>query len=340
MSSAPIWIAFLILGILQFQLLWILLGRREEATGRRSNRLVWGFVGFLLIATIGWFVSSAVADNEGILVARSSRIAEFQDIETVMLSRAGVNHISELDELSEEKTAAVALQICVLRDSPSEPNFTNKLRALGIPYEVKRASSASRAAGDFADGDCEILAAPQSALTASLATLENPGSYQIVPIQETPLVMSVPRFEGFNVVGGWSMTGEFFALFLALTIFYGGGLAEVVRAGILSVSKGQTEAARALGLHESQRMQLIVLPQALRVVIPPLISTYLSLMKDTSLGVAVAFPEMYLVAQTTMNQSGRALQIMIIVMLVYLMISIFFSAILNWYNQRVVFAER
>ncbi|MEZ4678110.1 MAG: ABC transporter permease subunit [Caldilineaceae bacterium] len=264
MSSAPIWIAFLILGILQFQLLWILLGRREEATGRRSNRLVWGFVGFLLIATIGWFVSSAVADNEGILVARSSRIAEFQDIETVMLSRAGVNHISELDELSEEKTAAVALQICVLRDSPSEPNFTNKLRALGIPYEVKRASSASRAAGDFADGDCEILAAPQSALTASLATLENPGSYQIVPIQETPLVMSVPRFEGFNVVGGWSMTGEFFALFLALTIFYGGGLAEVVRAGILSVSKGQTEAARALGLHESQRMQLIVLPQALR----------------------------------------------------------------------------
>ncbi|MCB0120779.1 MAG: hypothetical protein KDE58_00970, partial [Caldilineaceae bacterium] len=80
--------------------------------------------------------------------------------------------------------------------------------------------------------------------------------------------------------------------------------------------------------------------QALRVIIPPLISTYLSLMKDTSLGVAVAFPEMYLISQTLMNQSGRALQIMIIIMLVYLLISIFFSVLLNWYNQRVVFVER
>jgi general L-amino acid transport system permease protein len=227
-----------------------------------------------------------------------------------------------------------------LRDSSSEPNFTNKLRSLGVPYEVSRVSSTSRAISDFADGDCEIFAATQTVLTAALAMLENPNSVLIVPIRETPIVLSVPRFEGFNVVGGWSMTGEFFALFVGLSLFYGGGLAEVVRAGILSVSKGQTEAARALGLVEGQRLQLIVLPQALRVVIPPLISTYLSLMKDTSLGVAIAFPEMYLIAQTTMNQSGRALQIMIIIMSVYLAISIFFSAILNLYNQRVVFVER
>lgn len=340
MSSAPIWIAFLILGLLQFQLLWILLGRREEMTGKRSNRLVWGIVGFLLVASIGWYISGTTANNEGILVARSTRISEFSDIRSVMLSRAGVNHISELKTLSDEEAAAAALQICALRDSPSEPNFTNKLRAQNIPYEVSRASSTSRLASDYADGDCEVVAAPQSVLTTLLATLESPSNYLIVPIKEAPLVMSVPRFEGFNVVGGWSMTGEFFALFVALTIFYGGGFAEVVRAGILSVSKGQTEAARALGLHEGQRMQLIVLPQALRVIIPPMISTYLSLMKDTSLGVAVAFPEMYLIAQTTMNQSGRALQIMVIVMLVYLMISIFFSTILNWYNQRVVFVER
>ncbi|MCB0060885.1 MAG: ABC transporter permease subunit [Caldilineaceae bacterium] len=340
MSSAPIWIAFLILGILQFQLLWILLGRREEATGKRSNRFLWGLVGFVLVAAIGWYISGSTANNEGILVARSSRIGEFSDIRSVMLSRAGINHISEFNILSEEEAAAVALQICALRDSPSEPNFTNKLRAWNIPYDVSRASSPSRLAADFVDGDCEVVAAPQSVLTTALATLESPGNYLIVPVKEAPLVMSVPRFEGFNVVGGWSMTGEFFALFLALTIFYGGGLAEVVRAGILSVSKGQTEAARALGLQEGQRMQLIVLPQALRVIIPPLISTYLSLMKDTSLGVAVAFPEMYLIAQTTMNQSGRALQIMIIIMLVYLMISIFFSTLLNWYNQRVVFVER
>lgn len=340
MSSAPIWIAFLILGLLQFQLLWVILGRREQETGKPTNRFVWGLIGFVLIATIGWFISGALADNEGIMVTRASRIAEFGDIEQVMLSRAGVNHVSDFERLSEEELAAAALRICALRDSPSTHNFTNKLRALGVPYDVNRLSSISRAISDFADGECEVVVAPRSVLTAGLARLESPGSVEIISIAETPLVLSVPRFEGFNITGGWSMTGEFFALFLGLTIFYGGGLAEVVRAGILSVSKGQTEAARALGLQEGQRLQLIVLPQALRVVIPPLISTYLSLMKDTSLGVAVAFPEMYLIAQTTMNQSGRALQIMVIIMFVYLMISIFFSAILNWYNQRVVFVER
>ena len=193
----------------------------------------------------------------------------------------------------------------------------------------------------FADGNCDVFAAPTLVLNSTLAMAENPASSLLIPIKESPMVLDVPKFEGFNVVGGWSMTGEFFALFLGLTIFYGGGLAEVVRAaGISSVSKGQTEAARALGLQEGQRLQLIVLPQALKVIIPPLISTYLSLMKDSSLGVAVAFPEMYLISQTLMNQSGRALQIMIIIMLVYLAISIFFSVILNWYNQRVVLVER
>lgn len=340
MSSASTWIAFLILGAIQFQVLWILLGKREEITGHKSNRVVWGIVGFVLIALVGWFVSSSVADNEGLLVAKGSRIRDIGDIEKVMLSRAGVNHIDEFSALSEEQLAEVALKICVLRDSPSESNFTNKLRALNIPYDVDRAGSPDRATADFVDGKCEVFAAPKSILAAELATLENPGSNLIVPIQETPIVWHIPHFEGFNVLGGYTMTGEFFALFVGLTIFYGGGLAEVVRAGILSVSKGQTEAARALGLSEGQRLQLIVLPQALRVIIPPLISTYLSLMKDTSLGLAVAFPEMYLISQTLLNQSGRALQIMIIIMLVYLMISLTFSVILNWYNSRVVFVER
>lgn len=340
MSSAPIWIAFLVLGLIQFQLLWIFARRREEETGHSTNRWTWGIIGFVIVAAIGWIVSSSVANNEGILVNTSSRISELEDIETVLVSRAGLNHVSGFEQLSAEALEAAALQICVLRDSPSEPNFTNKLRAMGVPYEVSRLSSPERAISRFVDGRCEVFAAPKPILAAERATLESPNATRVIPIDEAPIVMSVPRFEGFNVVGGWSMTGEFFALFLGLTIFYGGGLAEVVRAGILSVSKGQTEAARALGLMEGQRMQLIVLPQALKVIIPPLISTYLSLMKDTSLGVAVAFPEMYFVAQVTMNQSGRALQIMIIIMLVYLLISIFFSVILNWYNQRIVLVER
>ena len=340
MSSAPIWLAFLILGILQFQLTWFFMGRREQETGKPSNRFRWALVGFLLIAAVGWIISSATADNEGILVARSSRIGEFEDIKSVIMTRGGVNHVSEFARKSDEELEQAALQICVLRDSPSEPNLTNKLRRLGLPYEVDRASSMSRAISSFAEGNCDVLAAPKSALNSALAMLESPASNLIVSVKEAPLTWTVPRFERFNVVAGWSMTGEFFALFLGLTIFYGGGLAEVVRAGILSVSKGQTEAARALGLLEGQRLQLIVLPQALKVIIPPLISTYLSLMKDTSLGVAVAFPEMYLISQTLMNQSGRALQIMIIIMVVYLVISIFFSVVLNWYNQRVVLVER
>ena len=340
MSSASTWIAFLILGAIQFQVLWIYLGRHEQQTGRPSNRFAWGVIGFIIIALIGWFVSSSVADNEGLLVAKSSRIEEIEDIEKRVLARAELNHTDDFAMLSEEELEAVAFQVCVLRDSASEPNFTNKLRSRNIPFEVTRVGSPDRGTSNFVDGDCEAFAAPKSILAAEIATLENPSSNVIISISEAPLVLHIPRFEGFNVIGGYSMTGEFFALFVGLSIFYGGGLAEVVRAGILSVSKGQTEAARALGLTEGQRLQLIVLPQSLRVIIPPLISTYLSLMKDTSLGLAVAFPEMYLVSRTILNQSGRAVQLVIIIMLLYLSISLIFSVILNWYNSRITLRER
>ncbi|MCB0006475.1 MAG: ABC transporter permease subunit [Anaerolineales bacterium] len=340
MTSASTWIAFIVLGIIQFQVTWMYLGRREERTGRSSNRILWGLAGFFLIAILGWIVSSNVADNEGVLVANRSRIGELDDIERIMLQRAGINHVDDFDELSQERLDELALQICVLRDSSSEANFTNKLRRENIPYEVSRLSSPARATADFVEGDCEMFVAPKSILAAELATLEDPGAHQIVSIPETPVVMAIPRFEGFNVLGGFSMTGEYFALFLGLTFFYAGGFAEVVRAGILSVSKGQSEAARALGLSEGQRLQLIVLPQALQVIIPPMISTYLSLMKDTSLGVALGFQEVYSVGQVLINQSGRAMQIMLVLMIVYLLISIFFSLILNWYNSRILIVER
>ncbi len=129
-------------------------------------------------------------------------------------------------------------------------------------------------------------------------------------------------------------------MLLGLVLFYGGSLAEIVRAGILSVSKGQTEAARALGLAEGQRLQLIVLPQALRVIIPPGIGVALSLAKDSSLGIAIGFPDMYAVSYTTMNQSGRILQIFVLMMLVYMLISLGFSVLLNWFNERMKLVER
>ena len=129
-------------------------------------------------------------------------------------------------------------------------------------------------------------------------------------------------------------------LTLALSLYTGAFIAETVRAGIQSVSHGQTEAAFALGLRPNRTMNLIVLPQALRVIIPPLIGIYLSLMKDTSLGIAIGFPDMYMVSFTTANQSGRTLQLTILMMLVYLTISLVFSGLLNWYNSRNMLVER
>ena len=159
-------------------------------------------------------------------------------------------------------------------------------------------------------------------------------------MSEKPIVWSTPTFEGLNLAGGTRLSPEFSALLFGLVVFYGASMAELVRAGIQSVSKGQSEAARALGLNESQRLSLVVLPQALKVVIPPLIGTYLSLIKDTSLGLALGFADLYRISYVTINQSGRALQMVVLMMAVYLIISIIFSVVLNWYNARNTLVER
>jgi len=125
-----------------------------------------------------------------------------------------------------------------------------------------------------------------------------------------------------------------------LVIYTGAFIAEIVRAGIQSVARGQSEAARALGLTEGQRLRLVVLPQALRVIIPPLTSQYLNLTKNSSLAIAVAFPDLVAVTNTILNQSGRAVQVVVLVMLSYLVVSLAISALLNWYNRRVALVER
>ncbi|MEM7034713.1 MAG: ABC transporter permease subunit, partial [Chloroflexota bacterium] len=339
-ASASVWLAFLVLAIIQLQVLWIYLARRDERTGKTTNPLWWSIASFLIVVGIGWSVSSAVADNEGLMVTKASRIREISDLEQMMLSRYGINHFDELDALDEEVVTEGQFKLCVLRDSSSEPNFTRQLRSMDIPYSVRRTARPDQAIGAYTDEKCEAFAAPTSILAAERGALEKPGSHVIISVPESPIVWDVPAFERLNTAGGVKLSPEFTALLLGLVIFYGGTLAEVVRAGILSVSKGQTEAARALGLGEGQRLQLVVLPQALRVVIPPLIGIYLSLIKDTSLGIAIGFPDMYAVASTTINQSGRAVQMVLLIMVVYLIISMIFSMILNWYNDRVVFVER
>jgi general L-amino acid transport system permease protein len=339
-SSASTWIAFLVLGIIQFQVLWIILGRQEERTGQASNRVKVGIVSFLIVVGIGWAISGAVSDTQGLLVTKESRIRELDDLDKMMLQRAGLNHLDDFDTLPEEEVAAAALQVCVLEGSPSETNLTGQLRRMGIPYKINRSDRPDQATAKYTEGTCEVFAASKSTLAAERSTLENLTGHLIIPIKESPIVWSLPAREGLNMVGGTRLRPEFTALLLALVLFYGGSLAEMVRAGILSVSKGQSEAARALGLTEGQRLQLVVLPQALRVIIPPGIGVALSLAKDTSLGIAIGFPDMYAVSYTTMNQSGRILQLFVLMMLVYMLISLGFSVLLNWYNERIKLVER
>jgi len=155
-----------------------------------------------------------------------------------------------------------------------------------------------------------------------------------------PLQLDVPALHGFNFTGGTSFSPEFAALLIGLVIYTASFIAEIVRAGILAVSWGQSEAALALGLTPWQRMRLIVLPQALRVIIPPMTSQYLGLTKNSSLAVIIGFPDLVSVANTTINQTGQAVEGITMIMAVYLAISLLISLFMNLYNRSVALVER
>ena len=150
-----------------------------------------------------------------------------------------------------------------------------------------------------------------------------------------------PELKGFNFTGGLNVQNGFVALWLALTLYTGAFIAEIVRAGILAVSKGQSEAAFALGLKPNWTMNLVVLPQALRVIIPPLISQYLNLTKNSSLAIAVGYMDLRgTLGGTTLNQTGRELEAIVLMMLIYLALSLIISGAMNVYNSRVKLKER
>ncbi|HEY7765074.1 MAG TPA: amino acid ABC transporter permease [Aestuariivirgaceae bacterium] len=155
-----------------------------------------------------------------------------------------------------------------------------------------------------------------------------------------PFVFEYPELRGFNFQGGLVVIPEFIALFLALSIYTSAFIAEIVRAGILAVSHGQTEAAAALGVKPTLTLRLVVIPQALRVIIPPLTSQYLNLTKNSSLAVAIGYPELVAVGGTILNQTGKAIEVISIWMIVYLSLSLFTSALMNWYNARMRLVER
>jgi general L-amino acid transport system permease protein len=155
-----------------------------------------------------------------------------------------------------------------------------------------------------------------------------------------PTTWSVPVPGTFTMEGGAAATAEFMAVLLGLVFYTAAFIAEVVRAGIQSVSQGQTEAASSIGLSKNQTMRLVVLPQALRVIIPPITSQYLNLTKNSSLAVAIGYPDVVSIANTALNQTGRAVECIAIIMLVYLTLSLSTSAFMNWYNARAAIKER
>jgi len=155
-----------------------------------------------------------------------------------------------------------------------------------------------------------------------------------------PIDMNVPKLVGFNFVGGMTFSPEFIALLLGLILYTAAFVAEVVRAGIQSVSKGQREAAMSIGLRPPLVLNLVILPQSLRVIIPPLTSQMLNLTKNSSLAVAIGFPDFVSVANTTINQTGQAVEGVALIMAVYLIFSLSTSAFMNWYNKKVTLVER
>ncbi len=155
-----------------------------------------------------------------------------------------------------------------------------------------------------------------------------------------PVSLDMPVRGTFNFSGGMTLVPEFLALLLGLSVYTAGFIAETIRAGIMAVPRGQSEAARALGLSPGLGMRLVILPQALRGIIPPLTNQYLNLTKNSSLGVAIGYPELVAVGGTTLSQTGQAIEVVMVWMVVYLGLSLVTSAFMNWFNARARLVER
>jgi general L-amino acid transport system permease protein len=192
-----------------------------------------------------------------------------------------------------------------------------------------------------------LLAADGRLLGTSLT--DSGGAFRFVDVPQEgtsltwntppPIVWDEPVLQGFNYRGGQVLSPEFAALLLGLTFYTAAFIAEIVRGGINAVPKGQWEASRALGLSVGATMRLIILPQALRIIIPPLTNQYLNLTKNSSLAIAVGYPDLFSVSRTIFNQSGATVQMFVLIMATYLALSLLTSAFMNWYNRRVALVE-
>jgi len=181
---------------------------------------------------------------------------------------------------------------------------------------------------------------PRPQVVPSLLTMTLIALIGWFALPQPPLALSLPEIAGFNFRGGQVLSPEFMALLIGLVIYTAAFIGEVVRAGIQAVPKGQVEAARALGLSPSRTLRLVVFPQALRVIIPPVTNQYLNLTKNSTLAVAIGYPDLFGISGTIINQTGRAVEMIAVVMAVYLTLSLITSLVMNWYNRRVRLVER
>jgi len=347
MPSFLTWLLFIALGAALAAAVWWWLGRRERLTERAANRPLWATAALLAVAVPGWFAASALAaDNQGFLVPTAANVSSVADLAANTRAELGLADLGAIDSalasgaLTAEQVEAAAVVVCAAAGDRAEVNLTAELRRANMPYSVNRADDAAEAFAAYAAGECDVLTAARAALSAGLADGSVNVPSAVVAVREAPIRWSIPRIEGLNFVGGIVLSPSFAAILIGLTVYTGAFIAEIVRAGIQSVPRGQSEAARALGLSEGQRLWLVVLPQALRVIVPPLTSQYLNLTKNSSLAIAVGYPDLWSTAYTTLNQSGRAIQVFLLVMGTYLVISLSISFFLNWYNRRIALVER
>jgi general L-amino acid transport system permease protein len=191
----------------------------------------------------------------------------------------------------------------------------------------------------FARRDRPGVALPYAALIAAGIILLGYLLTRLIAGQ-WPVALDIPELQRFNFVGGITVTASFAALLTGLVIYTAAYISEIVRSGIQAVSKGQREAARALGLANSQALRLVIFPQALRIMIPPMTSQYLNLTKNSSLAIAIAYPDLFYVGNTINNQTGQAVPVILMLMASYLSVSLLTSALMNWYNRRIQLVER
>jgi His/Glu/Gln/Arg/opine family amino acid ABC transporter permease subunit len=375
----PVWLAFVVLAIIFGMALWTIQSRQEEKTGESANKTGLVMVSLLVIALGGWLVTTSFISDQSFMTTAQRNAKNYGDFEALYMLRvdedalkeAGMDtqvadslnfpedvanmmgsltrQIEEAQETDQDITALEAqldildeaeIVVCGVKDSIGVINAASQMRRNNIKVKVSDEDSIRKAGENYGGGDCDLLAASNAELAAERALLEDPNAHDIVPTATSPLVVNTPAPAGFNIQGGNRLSPEFAALLAGLTIYTSAFAAEIVRAGILAVSKGQSEAARALGLTEGQRLRLIVLPQAMRVIIPPMTSQYLNLTKNSSLAIAIGFPDLVAVGNTVLNQSGFAVQVILVFMASYLTMSLSISAFLNWYNKKVALVER